>query len=99
MNKKIPYGAIFRKTLAIDILFFLHNNKNQEVYTSLMSREFNIADVNVLTQINTLSKLKLITRSKSDKHKKVRLIKLTLAAEKLIPHLIEVDKILKELTK
>ncbi len=89
--------TFFKHSAALDVLLYLFKNSNTPTYSSKLSDILNVRDSYMMNEVEKLEQVGLI-KKESQKgegaNKRVKILKLTPLAEKLLPHLIEVDKLL-----
>lgn len=99
MKQHIKNVTFFKHTLALDILLYIHKHKDDNVYSVILSREFKSADSHTITEVDKLEKaglIKKIPANEKNANKRIKTLKLTSTSEKLVPHLIEISKILEK---
>jgi len=94
-DKKNREHVIIRRTLVIKVLLYMNDNKNKDVWVSMLAKHFIVGDVQLLNSINRLEFAGLVKKEKSKTNKNITLLKLTPKAEKTIPHITEIYNIVK----
>jgi len=88
-----PNLQFIKKGLAYKILKFLHDHKSEEVWSSKLSRKFEMSEPNVMLVIRQLEKCDLIRKEKSKFSKRIGTLKLTDKGNAVLENLDKIDSI------